>query len=401
MSAKREGPRLWLRPARRNVRGDGKVWPAAWIILDGSRQKGTGCAEDDLAGAEKALERYLATKHLAEVKAGPRDPATIPIADVLNLYTTEVVPNHARPHETRARIERLSDFFGDKMLSAMCGDLCREYLKSRSTDSAARRELEDLRAAIKHHQAEGRCDRIISVVLPPRRPGRDEWLERGEAARVMLAAWRYREQQKGVATDRRPRRHVAKFLLVGLYTGTRAAAICGAALQPTPGHGWIDLERGVFYRRPRGRRETKKRTPPVPLPQRLLAHLRRWKRKGQRWAVEFNGEPVKDVDKAFRNTVRSVLGSRKVSPHTLRHTAATWLMQSGADPWQSAEYLGMTLKTLLDTYGHHHPDYLRSPVDAFDRRRSAPMVHQKTTENEARVLPLNATRSAGFSKRGW
>ena len=42
-------------------------------------------------------------------------------------------------------------------------------------------------------------------------------------------------------------------------------------------------------------------------------------------------------------------------------------MQEGTDPWQAAECLGMTLKTLLDNYGHHHPDYLRGPRNVSDR----------------------------------
>jgi integrase len=107
-----------------------------------------------------------------------------------------------------------------------------------------------------------------------------------------------------------------------------------------------------------------------------LSHLRRWKRLGQRYGVEWNGEAVKDCDKAFRNVARAA-GLPDVTPHILRHTAATWLMQLGTDPWQSAEYLGMTLKTLLDNYGHHHPDYLKGPREAFDR---APKIAKRTPQ---------------------
>ena len=81
-------------------------------------------------------------------------------------------------------------------------------------------------------------------------------------------------------TGRDVGRHIARFILIGLYTGTRHAAICGAALQPAIGRGHVDLERGVFYRRPQGVMETKKRQPPVRLSDRLLAHLRRWQRLG-------------------------------------------------------------------------------------------------------------------------
>jgi integrase len=260
-------------------------------------------------------------------------------------------------------------YWGDKVLAAVTGARCRAYVRSRASDTAARRELEELRAAINHHRREGFCEKIVSVVLPERHPRRERWLTRSEVAKLLLAAWRYREIQKGHATDRHSRRHVARFILMGLYTGTRAATVCAAALAPREGHGHVDLEHGIFYRRPAGARETKKRRPPVPLPQRLLAHLRRWRRGGQQFAVEFNGAPVKDVDKAFRAVARSV-GLDDVTPHVLRHTAATWLMQLGTDKWEAAEYLGMTAKQLDDVYGHHHPTTSKARVMLSTGRHS-------------------------------
>jgi integrase len=125
----------------------------------------------------------------------------------------------------------------------------------------------------------------------------------------------------------------------------------------------------VFYRRAAGRRETKKRQPPVPLPDQLLAHLRRWKRRGQRFAVEWNGNPVQSVDKAFANVVTNAGLGADVTPHVLRHTAATWLMQAGTDVWEAAGYLGMTIEMLSQRYGHHHPDHLSGAKRAFMRHR--------------------------------
>jgi hypothetical protein len=66
--------------------------------------------------------------------------------------------------------------------------------------------------------------------------------------------------------------------------------------------------------------------------------------------VEFNGEAVKSVKTGFRSAVRLArlsTESGKVTPHTLRHTAATWLMQRGADPWKAAGFLGMSVEVLL------------------------------------------------------
>jgi integrase len=387
-----KGPRLWLRPARRDKRGRVTHAPH-WLILDGSHQESARCGQHDRRGAETVLADYIVRKHLAETSR-PRDPAYTPVADVLARYARDVAPRHARPTETAMRTEALLAFFGDKTLSQINGDLCRAYAAKRSTLAAARRELEDLRAAINHHRREGLCSEVVEVLLPPARPGRERWLTRGEAARLIRAAWSYREVQRGHPTGRRSRQHVARFILVALYTGTRASAVTGAALQPTPGHGFIDLEHGVFYRRPAGRLETKKRSPPVPLPPRLLSHLRRWKRRGQHFAVEWNGEPVKGIWKAFTKTVRAAGLGADVTPHTLRHTAATWLMQAGVDMWQTAGYLGMTVEMLSQRYGHHHPDHLSGARDAFSRQK----VRQKNIGNKPEQMEANVTKIADYSK---
>ena len=91
------------------------------------------------------------------------------------------------------------------------------------------------------------------------------------------------------------------------------------------------FDRGIFYRLADGKQQTNKRQPPVPLPPRLLAHMRRWKDRNviTRHFVEYNGEAVASVKTAFKRGVKLAGLPGKVSPHTLRHTAATWLMQAG------------------------------------------------------------------------
>jgi len=95
----------------------------------------------------------------------------------------------------------------------------------------------------------------------------------------------------------------------------------------------------------------------------LLAHLRRWSRLGvsESHFIEWNGKPVASVKAGFASEVRLSgldVSTGNVTPHTLRHTAATWLMQRGAQMWDAAGFLGMSEKTLRETHGHHHPDFL-------------------------------------------
>lgn len=117
------------------------------------------------------------------------------------------------------------------------------------------------------------------------------------------------------------------------------------------------------------KRATKKRQPTIPMPRPLLAHMRRWQRNGQRFAVEFNGRPVERIDKAFRQLVKDCGLESGVVPHTFRHTAITWGMQRGMDPWDASGYFGLSLQTLLEVYGHHHPDHLRDAAEKMGRRK--------------------------------
>ncbi|MFL6795814.1 MAG: site-specific integrase [Xanthobacteraceae bacterium] len=198
-------------------------------------------------------------------------------------------------------------------------------------------------------------------------------------------------------TKRAVGRHIARFILVGLYTGTRASAICGAALMPTVGRGHVDLEQGVFYRRSLGRHETKKRQPPVKLPARLLAHMRRWKRRGlsKRTVIEWNGKPISSVRKGFTAAVRGAGLGPEVTPHILRHTCATWLMQSGVNLWDAAGFLGMTVQQLERSYGHHHPDYQQEAVAALGGQYGA-----RNNVNKTRLASPNLTKNAEYSSKG-
>ena len=74
----------------------------------------------------------------------------------------------------------------------------------------------------------------------------------------------------------------------------------------------------------------------------------------------------------------------------MRHTAATWQMQAGVDPYEAAGYLGMSVETLMDTYGHHHPDFQEKAARASGRKcarrqlcpDSRERTHEQGTENE-------------------
>jgi integrase len=110
--------------------------------------------------------------------------------------------------------------------------------------------------------------------------------------------------------------------------------------------------------------------------------------------VEFNGKPVASVKKGFKSAVGLAGLGGKVTPHTLRHTAATWLMQRGVPVWEAAGFLGMSAEVLLGTYGHHHPDYLSDAVEKIAMRD--PTAERKAHVSGAvsgAVIPLRRNGS--------
>jgi len=254
---------------------------------------------------------------------------------------------------------------------------CKAYVAFVGAQRSASMDLELMRAAINHAHREQMLDRAVPVALPPKSLPRERWLTREEVALLMRLAWRGRREQDGKEDGWAMRQHLARWMLMAYYTGTRKAAILNASFVREIGRGFIDLDAGLWYRRGEGTRATKKRQPPVPLPGPLLAHLRRWQKNGQRYVVEYRGKPIDRIDKAFRQLVLDSRLEGEIVPHTFRHTAITWGMQRGMDPWDAAGYFGLNLQTLLDTYGHHHPNHLREAADKTAR----PKAHRQSSDS--------------------
>ena len=329
MPRRRAAPRLYLDPRRKT-----------WIIRDGALFIRTGCAENERERAEKQLAEYIAQKWRP---AGGRNPW---IAEILAAYAKEHLPYVKSVRNTGYCLTSLDSWWGDRRVRDITAATCRAYAAER-TPAAARRDLEVLRAAIGHYRREHGLTDPPAVILPPRSPSRERWLTRSEAARLLRAA------------RRTP--HLARFILLGLYTGSRSAVILGLQW------AWIDLGAGIMRRRAPGAAEDeRKRTPPVRLGHRILAHLRRWRRldpPGVVHVCHFEGRRIVRLQQAWATARKRAGLDPSVTPHCLRRTRATWLMQRGVDPWEAAGSLGMSLDVLTRVYGQHHPDFQRRAAE--------------------------------------
>lgn len=340
-------PRLLLRK-RKNRQ-------PVYVILDAGKETSTGFGPERREEAETSLANYIAAKWEAPDRASDKEMA---IADALTAYALEHAPTTANPARIGYAIEALMSYWADKSVSEIGKRTCAAYAQARGVgDGTIRRELGVLRAALNYCVSEEYLRHAPAVKMPDRPAPKERWLTRQEVAKLI------RQARKSRRT-----RHVAKFILVAVYTGTRSTAILNLGWRASKECGHIDLEQGILYRSGQAERQTKKRRRPARLPRQLLLHARLWRKNSPNYVVCFNGNKVMRIKNAFASICEGA-DLEDVTPHTLKHTAITWAMQNGANPTDAANFFSTTLDTLERVYMHHHPDFQSSAVSAMEGKR--------------------------------
>ncbi|MBB1090771.1 hypothetical protein HUU61_05675 [Rhodopseudomonas palustris] len=194
--------------------------------------------------------------------------------------------------------------------------------------------------------------------LPTKAEGRDRWLTRNEAARLLGAAigfvwdgerasWKPKHDGTLLRRDRwiiRRRYPAARFCLMGLYGARREETIRRTQRLLTTTHPWVDLDAMVYQGKGALERSTKKRRPPAKIASRPRPHLVRWRRIDERRPAELRAAGLMQANDSIRFFVNHIhdgqpragkirsasegiledagLGDDVVR-HSLRHTAAT------------------------------------------------------------------------------
>jgi integrase len=87
------------------------------------------------------------------------------------------------------------------------------------------------------------------------------------------------------------------------------------------------------------------------------------------YVIEWDGEPVKKIRKAFAAAVKRAGLDGRVTPHTLRHTALTWLEEEGIALEMISKLAAHSgTEITRKTYLHSSPEVLRPAADALGRR---------------------------------
>ena len=334
------------------------VFYIQWSEGGSVRKRSTGTA--DGREAETLLSDFIRDRNAAQRPSGPRDPGEFPITEALDLYGTLHAPTTAAPERIAYAMIPLIEFWGERPVGDVTKETCRAYARWRKRAAGTmRRELTTLRAAFNFAHSEGRLTRVPHVELPEKPDGKDRWLTKSEAARLLNAARTARADT---------RLYLPLFVMLALYTGARKGAILSLRWHQ------VDLENRRIDFAPIGqRRTTKRRVRGQPIPARLFTMLRLARLRGSDLGhvIHDSGRPIKDIGDgsggSFGRACKRA-GLSDVTPHTLRHTCGTWMAQRGVALHDIGGWLGHTDSRTTELYAHHHPDFMEAALRAADRR---------------------------------
>lgn len=364
MARPNRGPHLSRKPNKFGM------WDICWTDSSGrSRRRSSG--ESNHASAQKVLAKFILL-----IDRDDRPDGSPLVSDVLEAYWNGHVLKRVIGRGTqRNAIDHLASSLGHlkpgEIDQVDIDDHCERRAAGKvhwidhvtglvrggqkAGPAALRRELSVLSAAM--HYGTGLRPALVAVGDVPRftRPDepapKDRVITEAEASRILASAMLTYDFGEVVDDPRLTRCYRA--IMLFLHTAARKTAVTELT--------WfqVDLERRLIRYNPEGRRQTAKRRPAVPISDELYPVLVRAK-------AEATSEYVLDHPGSLRATFRTACrhaGLVDVTPHTLRHTWATWAARSGVSLWDIAGVLGDRVETVTRRYAHHSPDYLRNAVN--------------------------------------
>lgn len=249
----------------------------------------------------------------------------------------------------------LEPVFGRLTLSELRPSLTEVFLHYRVSSgvaaTTAARELACVRAALSWGKLEGRVP--ASCALRPakvRLRTRDRWLSSEEAAKLLGAA------KEG---------YLRAFILLALRTAGRSGAILSLTWDRVDFQaGTIDFQENLSGNR-KGRAK-------VLMGPGLAEELTKLKATAKSdYVVERGGRRLWEIRDGVR-AAASRAGLAGVTPHVLRHTAATHMVKAGVSIYDVARFLGHSSSRVTErVYAHHAPDFLKSAAQAVEKLGAA------------------------------
>lgn len=350
------------------------IFYAYW--RENGRQKRKSLKTKDEVEAQKALGAILqASAEQPEERKG----AALILADLWPVYMAKKIRGSASEEGASLAWKLLERHFGRLTVPQIDQNAADKYVELRTSGKlgrkvqaqTVRKELTYVIACLnfcglkKYGQKMFDPNTIEPINRPEHGAPRDRWLRDHEIDALHAAA---RHLRRGERMSR-----IERFLYLGLHTAGREQALYDLTWDR------VDFDIRVIDLRVPGRRKGKRRAS-VPISDDLLVVLRQARaeaigdlvldNKSSLWkslqlvTLEAGLAP-NGWQKAERHQSPSKTG---VSPHVLRHTAATHMARGGVPLWKIANILGNTLAVVESTYATFCPDeQSRAAVNVMSR----------------------------------
>jgi integrase len=307
------------------------------VLYEGSRRRRI---------ALKAADKFQATAEAAELvghieKRRPRQRLTVGQIVEMYLGQSEAIWKEI---DTFAW-QRIKPTFAAKSPESIAERDCKSVAaNTKSKIGTVRKSLSVLRAALNWAEKKALIDKAPHIWLPPAPPPKDRRLTREEYAKLELAA------------DRTP--HLGAFIAIARFTAARAGAILSLRWEQ------VDFTQRRISLGGSGRQ---KKRAVVPVHHELAWRLILMREVAETdHVIEWAGNPVKSIKNAFRRAVKDAGLGKAVTPHVLRHTAASWMAEAGIPMSEIAAVLGHSdSRTTERIYAKFSPEYLQKAVRAL------------------------------------
>ena len=260
--------------------------------------------------------------------------------------------------------------FGSMLVTDITNDICRDFAKERMDKNGVRvgtvwTELLRLRSAVNwawsHNKLKSLGLDSKPYIWVPTKPESDQ---RALTVGEFIA---FRD-----ACQCTP--HLRLFVILAITTAARTEAILQLEWKKVDfDAGTIDFREAKGVVDPLSKRARKGRALVLMTPEARAALKEAQDGALTDYVIEWDGEPVKKIRKAFAAAVKRAGLDGRITPHTLRHTALTWLEEEGIALEMISKLAAHSgTEITRKTYLHASPELLRPAAEAIERRLQLP-----------------------------
>lgn len=287
----------------------------------------------------RTKDRDVAFRNFEEYKKQLERKAEI-VSEVIDLWLEEK-KSLASNRNNKAFSKPIREFFGRYKPDQITRDMCKMYIKWRGNKTASIiNELKILRAACKWFDPSSKAN----IEIPPAPAPRDIRITKDE----------YR---KLINCSHSP--HIKLFMILAGATAARVSALLDLTWDR------VDFEKGRIQLST-GEHKNKRRALVLMTTFAREVLMEAYEARTCEYVIEFGSQKIQSIKKGFKNTAIKA-GLDHISPHVLRHSAASWMAESGIPMNEIAQYLGHSSPAVTyKVYARYSPEYLSNAASALE-----------------------------------